>query len=109
MPQLATVKALLVVTNCAASGDPGRIRDLLVPILRGEIGSREVDVMRDIGCEAVVVRKGLVDKSDCSGGATELPSEAEHFYDFTARQRKFFLGDKVLIFLPNESYKLLIQ
>ncbi|GFO37447.1 reverse transcriptase [Plakobranchus ocellatus] len=54
--QLASEKAVPVTTTCAALGDPKRAKDLCVPILRGKIGGREVDVMQDNGCERVVVR-----------------------------------------------------
>ncbi|GFN89969.1 hypothetical protein PoB_001647500 [Plakobranchus ocellatus] len=37
--------------------------DFCVPILRGEIGGRIVDVMWDTGFEVIVVRKGLVEES----------------------------------------------
>ncbi|GFO34799.1 hypothetical protein PoB_006130400 [Plakobranchus ocellatus] len=45
MLQLARRKAVPVVTNCEALEDPRRTRDLRVPIVRREIGGREVDVM----------------------------------------------------------------
>ncbi|GFN83852.1 hypothetical protein PoB_001035800 [Plakobranchus ocellatus] len=36
-------------------------------ILRGEIGGREIDMMREVGCEAFVVRKTLVEESQLTG------------------------------------------
>ncbi|GFN82708.1 hypothetical protein PoB_000921400 [Plakobranchus ocellatus] len=60
---LASEKAVPAVTNCTELGDPKRSRDLLVPIARGKIGVREVDVMSDTEKEGVVVRKGVVEES----------------------------------------------
>ncbi|GFO11326.1 hypothetical protein PoB_003783100 [Plakobranchus ocellatus] len=57
MLQLACVRAVPFVTKCAALGDPRRMRDLRMSILRGELGSREIDMMRDTGCKGVVVRR----------------------------------------------------
>ncbi|GFO43113.1 hypothetical protein PoB_006961800 [Plakobranchus ocellatus] len=48
MLELASGNAVLVMTNCAAMEDRKGRRDLCVPVLRGETGGREVDVMRDI-------------------------------------------------------------
>ncbi|GFO21705.1 hypothetical protein PoB_004821000 [Plakobranchus ocellatus] len=67
MLQLASGKALPVVKNCAALGDPERTRDLRVPILQRGKGGREVNMMRDTRYESVVVRKGLVGESQFTG------------------------------------------
>ncbi|GFO00629.1 hypothetical protein PoB_002713400 [Plakobranchus ocellatus] len=55
------------MTNCAALRDPEKTRSLGLPILKGEIGGRELDVMRDIGYEGVVVSKQLVEASQLTG------------------------------------------
>ncbi|GFO19357.1 gypsy retrotransposon integrase-like protein 1 [Plakobranchus ocellatus] len=67
MLKLASGKSVPVMTNCAALRDPEKTRSLVLPILKGEIGGLEVDVMRDTGCEGVVVRKQLVDASQLTG------------------------------------------
>ncbi|GFO41784.1 gypsy retrotransposon integrase-like protein 1 [Plakobranchus ocellatus] len=67
MLKLANGKSVLVMTNCAALRDPQKTRSLGLPVLKGEIGGREVEVMRDTGCEGVVVRKQLVDASQLTG------------------------------------------
>ncbi|GFO17880.1 reverse transcriptase [Plakobranchus ocellatus] len=67
MLKLASEKPVTVMKNCAALRDPEKTRSLGFPVLKGEIGGREVDVMRDTGCEGVVVRKQLVDVSQLTG------------------------------------------
>ncbi|GFO36303.1 Zinc finger protein [Plakobranchus ocellatus] len=67
MLKLASGKSVPVMTKCAALRDPEKTRSLGLPVLKGEIGGREVDVMRDTGCEGVVVRKQLVDASQLTG------------------------------------------
>ncbi|GFO41266.1 Zinc finger protein [Plakobranchus ocellatus] len=67
MLKLASGKSVPVMTNCAALRDLEKSRSLGLPVLKGEIGSREVDVMCDTGCEGVVVRKQLVDASHLTG------------------------------------------
>ncbi|GFO42458.1 gypsy retrotransposon integrase-like protein 1 [Plakobranchus ocellatus] len=67
MLKLASGKSIPVMTNCAALRDPEKTRSLGLPFLKEEIGGREVDVMRDTGCEGVVVRKQLVDASQLTG------------------------------------------
>ncbi|GFS05388.1 sodium channel and clathrin linker 1 [Elysia marginata] len=68
MLQLASGKSVPVMMNCAALSDPEKTKSLRLPILRGEIDGREVDVMRDTGCEGVVVKRQLVD----AGQLTEM-------------------------------------
>ncbi|GFO11549.1 hypothetical protein PoB_003805400 [Plakobranchus ocellatus] len=79
--QLASGKPATVVTNCAALGDPRRTRDIRVYFLRGEIGGRDFDVMRDTGCEGVVVRKGLIEESQLTSESYLLRRITE--YDIT--------------------------
>ncbi|GFO24247.1 hypothetical protein PoB_005075200 [Plakobranchus ocellatus] len=67
MLKLASGKSVPVMTNCAALRDPEKTRSLGLPVLKGEIDGREVDVMRDTGLEGVVVRKQLVDASQLTG------------------------------------------
>ncbi|GFN97912.1 Pol polyprotein [Plakobranchus ocellatus] len=63
MLKLASRKSVPVMKNCAALRHPEKTSSLGLPVLKGEIGGREVDVMRDTGCQGVVVRKQLVDAS----------------------------------------------
>ncbi|GFS20953.1 reverse transcriptase [Elysia marginata] len=67
--ELASGKSVPMMMNCFALSDPEKTKSLRLPILRGEIDDREVDVMRDTGCEGVVVRRQLVD----AGHLTEDP------------------------------------
>ncbi|GFR92595.1 hypothetical protein ElyMa_006204200 [Elysia marginata] len=73
MLQLASGKSVPVMMNRAALSDPEKTKSLRLPILRGEIGGREVDVMRDTGCEGVVVRRQLVDASQLTARSPEDP------------------------------------
>ncbi|GFR75793.1 Gypsy retrotransposon integrase-like protein 1 [Elysia marginata] len=50
--------------------DPEKKKSLRLTILRDEIDGREVDVMRDTGCEGVVVRRQLVDAGPLTGPLT---------------------------------------
>ncbi|GFN95529.1 hypothetical protein PoB_002203500 [Plakobranchus ocellatus] len=63
MLQLASRKAVPVETNSILQGDPKRTRAHHVSVLRAEVGGREVDMMRDTGCEGIVVRKAIVEKN----------------------------------------------
>ncbi|GFO18459.1 reverse transcriptase [Plakobranchus ocellatus] len=65
--KLASGKSVPVMTNCADLRDPEKTRSLGLPVLKGDIGGCEVDVMRGTGCEGVVVRKQLVDASQLTG------------------------------------------
>ncbi|GFO46515.1 Zinc finger protein [Plakobranchus ocellatus] len=67
MLKLASGKSVPVMTNYAALRDPEKTGSLGLPVIKGEIGGRKVDVMRDTGCEGVVVRKQLVDASQLTG------------------------------------------
>ncbi|GFR80635.1 Gypsy retrotransposon integrase-like protein 1 [Elysia marginata] len=67
MLQLTSGKSVPVMMNCAALSDPEKTKSLRLPILRGEIGGQEVDVMRDTGCEGVVVQRQLVDAGQLTG------------------------------------------
>ncbi|GFO44214.1 hypothetical protein PoB_007071900 [Plakobranchus ocellatus] len=62
MLHMASGKAVPVVANCTALGNPKKSGNLRVPILREETGGREVCVVRDTGYEGVVVRKEVVEE-----------------------------------------------
>ena len=59
--QLASGKRVPAMIDCEAFGGKGSARELNLPIVKGLVGDKTVDVLRDIGCEGVVVRCGLVD------------------------------------------------
>ncbi|GFR58247.1 hypothetical protein ElyMa_000025200 [Elysia marginata] len=67
MLELVSGKSVPVVMNCVALSDPEKTNSLRLPILRGEIDGREVNVMRDTGCEGVVVRRQLADVGQLTG------------------------------------------
>ncbi|GFS22004.1 reverse transcriptase [Elysia marginata] len=67
MLQLASGKSVPVMMNCAALSDPEKTKSLRLPILRGKVDGRDVGVMRDTGCEGVVVRRQLVDAGQLTG------------------------------------------
>ncbi|GFS01795.1 Gypsy retrotransposon integrase-like protein 1 [Elysia marginata] len=67
MLQLVSGKSVPVLMNFGALSDPEKTKSLRLPILRGDIDGREVDVMRDTGCEGVVVRRQLVDAGQLTG------------------------------------------
>ena len=53
--------------NCGACGGKGSAGELNLPIFKGLVADKTVDVLRDIGCEGVVVRHGLVDDDQLTG------------------------------------------
>ena len=65
--QLASGKRVPAMINCGACGGKGPARELNLPIVKGLVGDKTVDVLRDIGCEGVVVRRGLVDDDQLTG------------------------------------------
>ncbi|GFR81479.1 Pol polyprotein [Elysia marginata] len=77
MLQLASGKSVPVMMNCAALSDLEKTNSLCLPILRGEIDGREVDVKRDTGCEGVVVRRQLVDMGQLTGIVLRVPLEKD--------------------------------
>ena len=38
-----------------------------MPVVKGKIGDKTVDVLRDTGCSGIVVKKKLVLKKQCTG------------------------------------------
>ncbi|GFR68174.1 reverse transcriptase [Elysia marginata] len=67
MLQLASGKSVPVMMYCAALSGPEKTNSLRLPILRGELDDREVDVMCDTGCVCVVVRRQLIDAGQLTG------------------------------------------
>ena len=58
---MTTGKRVLAMIDCGACGGKGSARELNLPIVKGLVGDKTVDLLRDTGCEGVVVRGGLVD------------------------------------------------
>ncbi|RUS83508.1 hypothetical protein EGW08_008758 [Elysia chlorotica] len=65
--QLASGKSVPVVTNCGVCGDIRPIDELRLPIMRGFVGDKPVEVLRDTGCDGVVVRRDLVSDDQLTG------------------------------------------
>ena len=67
--QLARGKRVPAMIDCGACGGKESARELNLPIVKGLVGDKTVDVLRDTGCEGVVVRRGLVDDNQQQGNA----------------------------------------
>ncbi|GFO13784.1 Pol polyprotein [Plakobranchus ocellatus] len=112
MLKLTSGNSVPVMTNCAALRDPEKSRSLGLPVLKGEIGGREVDVMRDTGCEGVVVRKQLVDASQLTGECclmlridnTALLAEKA----VISLRTRFFSGEVQVLCIPDANYDVIV-
>ncbi|GFR94304.1 zinc finger protein [Elysia marginata] len=145
MLQLASGKSVPVMMNCAALSDPEKTKSLRLPILRGEIGGREVDVVRRCRGSETTGRRRSTDwrtkdkvlsnfywpgvdgdvtrycrscdvcqRTVKKGIVLRVPLEKaqgrqRHYYDRTAKCRKFSVGEKVLVLLPTDSNIVLMQ
>ena len=65
--QLASGKRVPSKINCGACGGKESARELNLPTVKGLVGDKTVDVLRDTGCEGVMVRRGLVDDNQLTG------------------------------------------
>ncbi|KAK3791391.1 hypothetical protein RRG08_012573 [Elysia crispata] len=65
--QLASGKRVPAMIDCGACDGKGSARGLNLPIVKGLVGDKTVDVLRDTGCESVVVRRGLVGDDQLTG------------------------------------------
>ena len=65
--QLASGKRVPAMIDCGACGGKGSARELNLPIVKGLVGDKTVDVLRDTGCEGVVVCRGLVGDDQLTG------------------------------------------
>ena len=65
--QLVSGERVPATIDCGACGGKGSARELNLPIVKGLVGEKTVDVLRDTGCEGVVVRRGLVDDDQLTG------------------------------------------
>ena len=65
--QLASGKRVPAMIDCGACGGKGSARELNLPIVKGLVGDKTVDVLRDTRCEGVVVRRELVDDDQLTG------------------------------------------
>ena len=59
--QLASEKRVPAMIDCAACCGNESARELNLPIVKGLVGDKTVDVTRDKGCEGVVVHRVLAD------------------------------------------------
>ena len=59
--ELASGKRVPAMINCGACSGKGSAKKQDLPIVKGLVGDKTVDVLRDTGCESVVIRRGLVD------------------------------------------------
>ena len=53
--------------DCGPCGGKGSARELNLPIIKGLVGEKTVDVLRDTGCEGVVVPRWIVDDDQLTG------------------------------------------
>ncbi|KAK3783845.1 hypothetical protein RRG08_031686 [Elysia crispata] len=65
--QVASGKRVPAMIDCGACGGNGSASQLNLPVVKGLVGDKTVDVLRDTGCEGVVVRRGLVNDDQLTG------------------------------------------
>ena len=65
--QLASRKRVPATIDCGACGGKGSARELNIPIIKGFVGDKTDDVLRDTGFEGFVVRRGLIDDDQLTG------------------------------------------
>ena len=51
--QLASGKKVSAMVDCGACGGKKSVEDLNLPVVRGLVGDKTVNVLRDTGCEGV--------------------------------------------------------
>ena len=67
MPQLASGKQVPAMVDCGAFGGKKSVEDLNLPVVMDLVGDQTVNVLRDTGCEGVVVSRRLVEDSQLMG------------------------------------------
>ena len=65
--QLASGKRVPAMIDCRACGGKESASKLNLPTVRSLVGAKTVGVLRGIGCEDVVVRRGSVDDDQLTG------------------------------------------
>ena len=65
--QLGSGKRVPAMIDCVACSGKESARELNLPIVKGLVGDKTVEVLRDTCCEGVVVRRGLVDDDQLTG------------------------------------------
>ena len=65
--QLASGKQVPAMVDCGACGGKKSVEDLNLPVVKGLVGDKTVNVLRDTGCEGVVVSRRLVEDSQLTG------------------------------------------
>ena len=65
--QLASGKRVPAMVDCGACGGKRSVEELNLPVVKGLVGDKTVNVLRDTGCEGVVVSCRLVRDSQLMG------------------------------------------
>ena len=65
--QLASGKHVPAMVACVACGGKKSVEDLNLPVIKGPVGDKTVNVLRDTGCKGVVVSCRLVEDSQLTG------------------------------------------
>ncbi|KAK3750045.1 hypothetical protein RRG08_027368 [Elysia crispata] len=63
--------------DCGACGGKGSARELNLPIVNGLVGDKTVDVLRDTGCDGVVVCRGTAGGEGQDSSQDTLSGEVE--------------------------------
>ena len=67
---ISDVKSIIYIflhLDCGACGGKKSVEDLNLPVIKGLVGDQTVNVLRDTGCEGVVVGRRLVGDSQLTG------------------------------------------
>ena len=65
--QLVSGKQVPTMVNCEACGGKKSVEELNLPVVEGLVGDKTVNVLRDTGCEDVVVSRRLVQDNQLIG------------------------------------------
>ena len=65
--QLASGKQVPAMVDCGACGGKKSVEDLNLPVVKGLVGDKTVNVLGDTGCEGIVVGRRLVEDSQLTG------------------------------------------
>ena len=65
--QLASGKQVPAMVDCGACGGKKSAEDLNLPVVKGLVGDKTVNVLRDTSCEGVVVGRRLFEDSQVTG------------------------------------------
>ena len=65
--ELASGKQVPAMIDCRACGGKKSVEDLNLPVVKGLVGDKTVNVLRDTSCEGVVVGRRLFEASQLTG------------------------------------------